>query len=93
MTLVSKTDYLEADKGRQIRVGMSIGHSPDVPQHTPDMRKSEDEITEAEKKEAKRRIQGNFAMEQSPSDSGDDDVPKRRISYVPTMNTMAASAM
>ncbi|KID85889.1 Phosphatidylserine decarboxylase [Metarhizium guizhouense ARSEF 977] len=76
-----------------IRVGMSIGHSPDVAQHTPDMRKSEDEITEAEKKEAKRRIQGNFAMEQSPSDSGDDDVPKRRISYVPTMNTMAASAM
>lgn len=73
---------------------MSIGHSPGVGQHTPDMRKSEDEITEAEKKDAKRRIQGNFAMEQSPSDSGEDDgVPKRRMSTVPTMNTMAASAM
>jgi phosphatidylserine decarboxylase len=72
---------------------MSIGHSPDVPQYTPDMRKSEDEITEAEKKEATRRIQGNFAMEQSPGDSGEEDLPKRRPSSVPTMNTLAASAM
>ncbi|KAK2593687.1 phosphatidylserine decarboxylase [Conoideocrella luteorostrata] len=77
-----------------IRVGMSIGHSPDAGQWTPDMRKSEDEITEAEKKDAKRRIQGNVAMEQSPNDSGEEDsAPKRRLSTVPTMNTFAASAM
>lgn len=75
---------------------MSVGHSPDVGQWTPDMRKSEDEITEAEKKDAKRRIQGNFGMEQSPSDSGDEDddgAPKRKPLTVPTMNTFAASAM
>ncbi|OAA34061.1 Phosphatidylserine decarboxylase [Metarhizium rileyi] len=76
-----------------IRAGMSIGHSPDVPQYTPDMRKSEGDITEAEKKDAKRRIQGNFAMEQSPSDSGEDERPKRKLTSVPTMNTFAASAM
>ncbi|OAQ75427.1 phosphatidylserine decarboxylase [Purpureocillium lilacinum] len=78
-----------------IRVGMSIGHSPSESQWTPDMRKSEDNITEAEKKEAKRRIQGNFAME-SPGDSGSDDgqlgMP-RRMSTVPTVNTLAASAL
>lgn len=73
---------------------MSIGHSPDVGQWTPDMRKSEGDITEAEKKDAKRRIQGNFASEQSPSDSGEDDgAEKRKLSKAPTMNTFAASAM
>ncbi|KAG6033086.1 hypothetical protein E4U41_007023 [Claviceps citrina] len=78
-----------------IRVGMSIGHAPDVGQWTPDMRKSEDEITEAEKKDAKRRIQGNFGMEQSPSDSGEEDnnSAQRKLSMAPTMNTFAASAM
>lgn len=77
-----------------VRVGMSIGHSPDVGQWTPDMRKSEGDITEAEKKDAKRRIQGNFASEQSPSDSGEDDgAEKRKLSKAPTMNTFAASAM
>lgn len=77
-----------------VRVGMSVGHSPDEGQHTPDMRKSEDKITEADKQEAKRRIQGNFAMEQSPSDSGEDDGSrKRRTAAVPTINTLAASAM
>ncbi|KAG5957728.1 hypothetical protein E4U58_005698 [Claviceps cyperi] len=79
-----------------IRVGMSIGHSPDIGQWTPDMRKSEDKITEADKQDAKRRIQGNLGMEQSPSDSGeeqDHEEPKRKASTVPTMNTFAASAM
>ncbi|KAG5930792.1 hypothetical protein E4U53_002124 [Claviceps sorghi] len=84
-----------------IRVGMSVGHSPDIGQWTPDMRKSEDEITEAEKKDAKRRIQGSFGMEQSPSDSGEEDeeqeqdrgASKRKLTKVPTMNTFAASAM
>ncbi|KAG5978981.1 hypothetical protein E4U55_005697 [Claviceps digitariae] len=76
---------------------MSIGHSPDIGQWTPDMRKSEDEITEAEKKDAKRRIQGSFGMEQSPSDSGEEEqdhgASKRKMAKTPTMNTFAASAM
>ncbi|UNI15698.1 Phosphatidylserine decarboxylase [Purpureocillium takamizusanense] len=78
-----------------IRVGMSIGHSPSEPQWRSDMRKSDENITEADKKEAKRRIQGNFSMD-SPGDSGSDDgqlsMP-RRMSTVPTVNTLAASAL
>ncbi|KAK5002364.1 phosphatidylserine decarboxylase [Cryomyces antarcticus] len=42
-----------------IRVGMSIGHSPDCPPHTPDMRKNNP--TNEEKQDAKRRIEGSFA--------------------------------
>lgn len=42
----------------QVRAGMSIGHSPEVPQWTPDMRKNENQITEADKQEAHRRIRG-----------------------------------
>ncbi|KAI0108231.1 phosphatidylserine decarboxylase-domain-containing protein [Daldinia grandis] len=41
-----------------IRAGMSVGHSPQVPQFTPDMRKDEKDVTEAEKAEANRRIRG-----------------------------------
>ncbi|ROT41136.1 C2 domain-containing protein, partial [Sodiomyces alkalinus F11] len=52
-----------------IRAGMSIGHSLDEPQWTPDMRKNEEDITEADKKDAKRRIQGSALDESS---SGDD---------------------
>jgi phosphatidylserine decarboxylase len=48
---------------------MSIGHAPNQSQWTPDMRKDEKDITAAEKKEAKRRIQGSLASEES---SGDD---------------------
>ena len=79
----------------QIRVGMSIGHSPDTGQWTPDMLKSENDITEAEKKDAKRRIQGNVAAEQSPTDSSEEELPnpRRRMSSVVTVDTMAASAM
>ncbi|KAK1754667.1 hypothetical protein QBC47DRAFT_223476 [Echria macrotheca] len=55
-----------------IRVGMSIGHAPGEPQWTPDMRKNDDEITEADKENAKRRIQGSTGAE-SPEDSGGDD--------------------
>ncbi|PHH84894.1 hypothetical protein CDD83_1214 [Cordyceps sp. RAO-2017] len=78
-----------------VRAGMSIGHSPDQPQWTPDMRKSEGEITEAEKKEAKRRIQGNVSMQESSGDSGDEGhkVPVRKSAKMPTVNTLAASAM
>jgi phosphatidylserine decarboxylase len=42
-----------------IRVGMSIGHHPSQTQHTPDMRKKDEDITESEKAEAKRRIEGS----------------------------------
>jgi phosphatidylserine decarboxylase len=48
---------------------MSVGHAPGEPQWTPDMRKDENQITEAEKQDAKRRIQGQVA-EESPDDSG-----------------------
>lgn len=47
---------------------MSVGHAPDEPMWTPDMRKDENQITAADKAEAKRRIQGQVA-EESPDDS------------------------
>ncbi|XWW95945.1 hypothetical protein V2A60_003914 [Cordyceps javanica] len=72
-----------------IRVGMSVGHSPDEPQWTPDMRVSDENITEEQKKDAKRRIQGSLAQD-SPSDSNDDE---RLHSLPPTMNTLAASSL
>ncbi|KAL7784383.1 putative phosphatidylserine decarboxylase [Trichoderma ceciliae] len=77
-----------------VRVGMSIGHSPNELQWTPDMRKNERDITEADKKEATRRIQGSAAMEEeSPGDSGDDGRGKKRTSLPPTVNTLAASSL
>lgn len=39
---------------------MSIGHSPSQSQHTPDMRKKDEDVTEQEKAEAKRRIEGSI---------------------------------
>ncbi|KAF2153917.1 hypothetical protein K461DRAFT_224077 [Myriangium duriaei CBS 260.36] len=42
-----------------IRVGMSIGHSPDHGPYLPDMRK--ENPTMAERQDAKRRIEGSFA--------------------------------
>ena len=44
---------------------MSVGHSPQVPQFTPDMRKDANDVTEEEKIEAHRRIVGggDAAME------------------------------
>ncbi|KAG0652832.1 Phosphatidylserine decarboxylase alpha chain [Hyphodiscus hymeniophilus] len=44
-----------------IRVGMSIGHHPAQPQHTPDMRKKDEDITESDMAEAKRRIEGSIS--------------------------------
>ncbi|KAI1501437.1 phosphatidylserine decarboxylase-domain-containing protein [Biscogniauxia marginata] len=41
-----------------IRAGMSVGHSPHVPQFTPDGRKDATQVTTAEKEEAHRRIAG-----------------------------------
>ncbi|CAG8976671.1 hypothetical protein HYALB_00012063 [Hymenoscyphus albidus] len=43
-----------------IRVGMSIGHHPTQGQFTPDMRKNEEDISESERAEATRRIQGSI---------------------------------
>ncbi|KAF2103976.1 hypothetical protein NA57DRAFT_30331 [Rhizodiscina lignyota] len=42
-----------------VRVGMSVGHHPDHPPHTPDMRKLNP--TMEEKQDAKRRIEGSLA--------------------------------
>ncbi|RCI08108.1 hypothetical protein L249_6351 [Ophiocordyceps polyrhachis-furcata BCC 54312] len=82
-----------------IRVGMSIGHSPDQPQWTPDMRKKDIDITEAEKREAKRRIQGNFAsMQESSGDSADESLDAassspRTLSSAPTVDTVAGAVI
>ena len=45
----------------QLRVGMSIGHSPEQPQLQSDMRKKEENVTMEERQEAKRRIEGSLA--------------------------------
>jgi len=51
---------------------MSIGHSPDEPNWAPDMRKDSAQITEADKKDAKRRIRGGLTPDESPDASGDE---------------------
>jgi len=40
---------------------MSIGHHPDVEPYRPDMKKDESEVTNEERQEAKRRIEGSLA--------------------------------
>lgn len=42
---------------------MSIGHHPQQQQYTPDMRKKDSDISESERAEAKRRIEGSLAPE------------------------------
>ena len=37
---------------------MSIGHTPSTDSHKPDMKKAQSEVTDAEKEEARRRIEG-----------------------------------
>ncbi|KFX88241.1 hypothetical protein V490_07758 [Pseudogymnoascus sp. VKM F-3557] len=44
-----------------VRVGMSIGHHPQQGQHTPDMRKPDAEISEKDRADAQRRIEGSLA--------------------------------
>ncbi|KAL8779249.1 MAG: hypothetical protein Q9194_001550 [Teloschistes cf. exilis] len=44
-----------------LRVGMSIGHHPEQSQYKPDMRKDDENVTMAERQEAKRRIEGSLA--------------------------------
>ncbi|KAJ9637786.1 phosphatidylserine decarboxylase [Coniosporium tulheliwenetii] len=61
-SMVFDEDLVDNSKGALetlIRVGMSIGHSPDRPPHTPDMRK--ENPTMEEKQDAKRRIEGSLA--------------------------------
>ena len=55
----------------QIRVGMSVGHSPEQRQHLPDMRKKEENITNEDRQEAKRRIEGSLAP-----DAGGSSAPR-----------------
>lgn len=77
----------------QVRVGMSVGHTPSEPQWTPDMRKDAENITEADKRAATRQIQGNVALQDSPDGSGEEEQQKQRMLSKPTIDTMAASAM
>lgn len=72
----------------QIRVGMSVGHAPGEPMWTPDMRKDEKEITDADKAEAKRRIQGQVA-EESPDDSASGPDVEDVSVKVPAMASLA----
>ncbi|KAI1372901.1 phosphatidylserine decarboxylase-domain-containing protein [Hypoxylon crocopeplum] len=43
-----------------VRAGMSVGHSPQMAQFAPDMRKDAKDVTDAEKVEAHRRIRGGL---------------------------------
>lgn len=45
----------------QIRVGESIGHTPEAQPHTPDRRKDDEDVTQAEREDAHRRIAGSLA--------------------------------
>ncbi|KIV94639.1 phosphatidylserine decarboxylase [Exophiala mesophila] len=54
-----------------VRVGMSIGHSPNVEPHRPDMKKDEANITNEERQEAKRRIEGSLASDPDPGSTPD----------------------
>jgi phosphatidylserine decarboxylase len=40
---------------------MSIGHHPSQEQYAPDMRKKDEDISESERVEAKRRIEGSIS--------------------------------
>lgn len=59
---------------------MSIGHSPSEHQWRPDMRKDEKDVTEEDKAEAKRRIQGSVSQPETPEASGDDKAQRLGVS-------------
>ncbi len=40
---------------------MSVGHHPEQAQHAPDMRKKEEDVTNEDRQEAKRKIEGSLA--------------------------------
>ena len=54
----------------QVRVGMSIGHSPHIGPHRPDMKKDEGDITLEDRQEAKRKIEGSLAPDVEHEESG-----------------------
>lgn len=45
----------------QIRVGMSVGHSPDIPQHEQDMAKPAEQVSTEERQHSMRKIEGSLA--------------------------------
>lgn len=47
---------------------MSIGHRPETEPHRPDMKKDASQVTNAERQEAKRRIEGSLAAD-GPDDN------------------------
>ncbi|KAL1842640.1 hypothetical protein VTJ49DRAFT_4551 [Mycothermus thermophilus] len=78
-----------------VRVGMSVGHAPNEPMWIPDTRRDEANITEADKADAKRRIQGQVNEEESPDDSttsgpdGDDGSGSSGTGVMPPAAVMA----
>lgn len=67
---------------------MSVGHAPGEPMWTPDMRKDEKQITDADKAEAKRRIQGQVD-EESPDDSASGPEGEGVSTKIPPVASMA----
>ena len=67
----------------QIRDGMSVGHAPNEPQWTPDMRKDDAQITEVDRVDAKRRIQGQVSESAEDSGSGLDSPPELQVQVHP----------
>ncbi|EXJ79249.1 phosphatidylserine decarboxylase [Capronia epimyces CBS 606.96] len=64
--MVYDDDLVENSNGALetlVRVGMSIGHTPHVEPHKPDMKKAESAITHEDRQEARRRIEGSIAPE------------------------------
>ncbi|KAE8366141.1 phosphatidylserine decarboxylase-domain-containing protein [Aspergillus caelatus] len=58
------SDLVDNSKGpleTLIRVGMSVGHHPDIPQFEPDLPKKAENVTVEEMQAAKRRIEGSLA--------------------------------
>ena len=49
----------------KVRVGMSIGHHEHLGPHKPDMKKDERNITDADREDAKRRIEGSLAPDKA----------------------------
>lgn len=50
---------------------MSIGHHPQEGQHTPDMRKPDAEISEKDRADAQRRIEGSLAPDRNINGAAD----------------------
>ncbi|KAL4921993.1 phosphatidylserine decarboxylase-domain-containing protein [Aspergillus aurantiobrunneus] len=58
------SDLMDNSKGALetlVRVGMSVGHSPGIPQFEPDLPKKPEEISLEDMQAAKRRIEGSLA--------------------------------